>query len=260
MGDVNTRTGKLHYEHYGSPSEIGPTLLLHGVGMSSSSYADVVQGLAKGGEIIAIDSPGHGQSEQPPDDGEFPVERMVDAFADALDGLGLAKANIVGNSLGAMAAVEFAAVYPDRVRKLVLVGCPGWDGRFRAERVAQRRAGTMPRPDPNAPVTADSLKGTFTAPTDELAARVAEARRQSAPFSERGGNAVMAHDTLGRSFLVNAPVLLLCGERDIVVPDQYKFQRSMPQSRLVIIENAAHYPQVDAPPRFVRIVLDYLAE
>jgi pimeloyl-ACP methyl ester carboxylesterase len=260
MPDVPTRTGKVHYEKYGETSDIGPTVMLHGMGMASSSYVDVVPGLAERGEVYTIDTPGHGLSEVPADDGEFPVERIADAIVDALDAIGLDKVNVVGNSLGAMTAVEIGAAYPDRVRKLVLVGCPGWDGRFRSERIAARKAGTMPRPDPNAPVTAESLKPTFTAPTDELAERVALARQQSSPFSERGGGAVMSHDTLGRSFYVKAPVLLLCGERDIVVPDQFKFERSMPQSKLVLFDNAAHYPQVDNPPLFVDTVAKFLAE
>jgi pimeloyl-ACP methyl ester carboxylesterase len=59
---------------------------------------------------------------------------------------------------------------------------------------------------------------------------------------------------------VEAPTLLLCGERDIMVPDQPKFLRAIPESRIVILDNCAHYPQVDDPDRFARTVLDFLGE
>jgi pimeloyl-ACP methyl ester carboxylesterase len=183
---------------------------------------------------------------------------MADSLLDVLDGLGLDKVNLVGNSLGAMTAVEFAATYPDRIRKLVLVGCPGWDGRYRTERMRAR--GTAPQPQMSTTVSAADLAPTFTAPTDELARNVSLSRQQSERFNARGSNAVMGHDTLGRSFSVTAPTLLLCGERDIVVPDQPRFLRSIVGSKLVILKGAAHYPQVDVPDRFISTVLDFLQE
>jgi 2-hydroxy-6-oxonona-2,4-dienedioate hydrolase len=260
MSEVATRSGRIHYAAAGELGPIGPIVLLHGSGMALTSYDYVLPGLAAVTRVYAIDSPGHGESERPPGDDPFPVERFTDAMLDVLDGLGLSRVNLVGNSLGAMTAVDVAATYPDRVRKLVLVGCPGWDGRWRAERMEERRRNPIPRPSLDTPLTPADLAAEFTAPTEELAARVTLARRQSAAFAEQRSMAVMTHDTLGRSFEVQAPTLLLCGERDIVVPDQPKFLRAIPDSRLVILDNCAHYPQVDDPARFVRTVLDFLGD
>lgn len=258
MAEVSTRSGRIHYTVSGDQNGGTPVLLLHGMGMAHTSYADVIEGLAAEKKVIAVDSPGHGQSETPADDGAFPVSRFAEATLDVLNGLNLDKVDIVGNSLGAMTAVEFAAAYPDRVRNLVLVGCPGWDDQQRSERAEARKKNPMQRPDPNVNSTAADLTPMFTAPSQAVVDRVNEARRQSAEFIVRAGEAVITHDTIGRSPGVKAPTLLLCGERDIVIPEQPGFLKNIKGSTMVVFDNAGHYPQVDNPDRFVRTVLEFL--
>jgi 2-hydroxy-6-oxonona-2,4-dienedioate hydrolase len=253
MGDVTTSLGRLHYERTGTPGEIGPIVLLHGMGMSTTSYDDVRDRLAAETEVISFDFPGHGKSD--PAREELSCEQLADAIAEAADQLGLGAVNLIGNSLGAMTGVEFAATYPDRVRRLVLVGCPGWDGRWRMERLKVSREMWSSAADN--PATVESLAPMFTSPTPALVDRVNESRKQSRPSIAHAGMAVYTHDTLGRSFAVQAPTLLLVGERDIVVPDQPKFQRAIPNVSMVTFENAGHYPQVDHPERFAETVLEF---
>jgi pimeloyl-ACP methyl ester carboxylesterase len=68
---------------------------------------------------IALDLPGHGRSAGEP----LPsVEAIADWLREALDALGIREASLVGHSLGALATLECAARYPERARRLALLG------------------------------------------------------------------------------------------------------------------------------------------
>ena len=86
MGDVTTALGRLHFERTGAPSEIGPIVLLHGMGMSSTSYDDVREKLAAETEVISIDFPGHGQSEPATEDLTCEQARTLAAVVSFIQG------------------------------------------------------------------------------------------------------------------------------------------------------------------------------
>ncbi len=69
--------------------------------------------------VLAFDLPGHGRSGGDP----LPsVEALADWVKAALDAAGVAKAALVGHSMGSLIAIECAARYPDQVSKIVLIG------------------------------------------------------------------------------------------------------------------------------------------
>ena len=72
-----------------------------------------------GRNVLAVDLPGHGRSGG---DALPSVELLADWLPDVMDAAGAAEAALVGHSLGALAALECAARYPDRVRRLALLG------------------------------------------------------------------------------------------------------------------------------------------
>lgn len=81
-----------------------------------------------------VDRPGTGLSEPPPaiPDRTNVADYVVDFGLDALDGLGLDRATMVGSSFGGYATLRLAASHPTRVERLILVACPafvpGWTG------------------------------------------------------------------------------------------------------------------------------------
>jgi pimeloyl-ACP methyl ester carboxylesterase len=72
-----------------------------------------------GHSVLAVDLPGHGRSAGPALES---VEAMADWVPALLDAAGVAKAILVGHSMGSLVAVECAARHPDRVAKIALVG------------------------------------------------------------------------------------------------------------------------------------------
>ncbi len=103
----------------------GPSvLLLHGFGSSLYTWKDVIPVLAAEHDVLALDFPGFGWSDQPPDLSFDLYPRVVIAL---LDELGVARASLVGNSLGGAVAALVAAEHPGRVERLVLIDAAGFN-------------------------------------------------------------------------------------------------------------------------------------
>jgi 2-hydroxymuconate-semialdehyde hydrolase len=104
-----------------------PVLLIHGSGPGVTAWANwrlVIPALAKRRRVIAPDLLGFGYSERP-EDGQYHQKRWVEHAIGVLDALGIEQADIVGNSFGGGLALALAIRYPERVRRLVLMGSVG---------------------------------------------------------------------------------------------------------------------------------------
>ncbi len=97
------------------------TLFVHGAGMNHSVWTLQARYFAHHGvNAVAIDLPGHGQSEGPP---KPSIEAMGDwVVTAATSGLGAERVTLVGHSMGALVCLEAAAAHPDSVERLVLLG------------------------------------------------------------------------------------------------------------------------------------------
>jgi pimeloyl-ACP methyl ester carboxylesterase len=129
---VPTRFGETHVLS-GGPADAPPVVILHGA-LATSAHALVeLAPLLERFRVHAVDV--IGQSVKSAD-----ARPRVDNddyghwLADVLDGLGLARAHVVGISWGGFASIRLAAAHPDRIEKLALlvpagvVGSPAWDG------------------------------------------------------------------------------------------------------------------------------------
>lgn len=99
-------------------------VFIHGFGGQAMQWKHQLQKFSYASRVIAVDLRGHGQSDKPAD-----AYRMADIQADlliALDQLGVTeKMALVGHSFGGAIAAEFAATYPERVSRLVLIAASG---------------------------------------------------------------------------------------------------------------------------------------
>lgn len=106
----------------GRPFEPGPraVVFLHGAGMDHTVWALQARYFAHHGrQVLAVDLPGHGRSAGTP---LGSVEALAGWLIRLLDAGGLAKAALVGHSMGALVALETAGRARDRVRALALIG------------------------------------------------------------------------------------------------------------------------------------------
>jgi pimeloyl-ACP methyl ester carboxylesterase len=107
---------KIYYEEYGSGS---PLLLLHGGFGSIHDFQQVIPALAIHFRVIAIDSPGHGRSEQAD---SLSFDLMADYFSEMIDRLKLDSVFITGYSDGGISALLLATKRPNKVKRVIASG------------------------------------------------------------------------------------------------------------------------------------------
>src|SRR5216117_2656769 len=110
---------KLYYEIHGTGR---PLILLHGGLGAIEMFGPNLPALAKGRQVIAVDLQGHGRTADI--DRPLSVALMADDIAALIQRLGIARAGIMGYSLGGGVALQTAIRHPDVVRKLVVVSTP----------------------------------------------------------------------------------------------------------------------------------------
>lgn len=103
---------KIYYEEYGSGV---PLLLLHGGFGSIHDFQEVIPELADHFRVIAIDSPGHGRSEQAD---SLSFELMSSYCSELIDAFKLDSVYIIGYSDGGITALLLAEKRPDKIKKL----------------------------------------------------------------------------------------------------------------------------------------------
>jgi pimeloyl-ACP methyl ester carboxylesterase len=104
-------------------SEDEPQLLVHGLGGSSVTWVEVIEGLSEHGPVVAVDLPGFGRTPATDDD-PLTVQGYVDFVLAVADVLGWETFTVHGNSMGGLIGTLLAADHPARVERLVLVS-PG---------------------------------------------------------------------------------------------------------------------------------------
>jgi len=279
MKPVEVKTEALHgrsvtYAEAGS----GPVLLLiHGMGGTFANWQEVIEPLARTHTVIAPDLPGHGASA--PGHGDYSVGALASGLRDLLAALDHERATLVGHSLGGGIAMQFAYQFPEMVERLVLVSSGG----LGPEVSPILRAAALPGADLFIAATAGI--GQHVGPTIGRIlgaiglrpnADVAEVTRGYGSLADpirraaflatvravigTGGQRVDAKDRL---YLAEAvPVLIVWGARDPIIPAHHgeDAHDHIPGSRLEIVEDVGHLPQIEAPLRFVTTLESFLAE
>src|SRR5918995_3173839 len=122
MTDAAPQTGyapvnglEMYYEIHGTGQ---PLVVLHGAYMTIDYMGEVVPGLAKTRQVIAVELQAHGRTADV--DRPLSYEQMADDVAALLHHLGIEQADVFGFSMGGAAALQVAIRHPEVVRKLVL--------------------------------------------------------------------------------------------------------------------------------------------
>jgi len=123
-GYVDGRFGQMHYaiKAPDEPSGAVPLVCFHASPLSWRSYSEVLIEMGRDRWVVAIDSPGHGDSDKPPR--QPSIEDYGAAVGEVLDRLGISRCDALGNHTGSKVAVELALQRPGQVRRLVLISAP----------------------------------------------------------------------------------------------------------------------------------------
>src|SRR6266478_10064295 len=108
---------RIRYQSYGKGREA--LVLIHGWTCNLDNWREVIPDLSKRSRVIAIDLPGHGQSDKPQ------LAYTMDLFARAVDAVmqdaGVKRAVLVGHSMGTPVARQFYRKYPQKTLAIVIV-------------------------------------------------------------------------------------------------------------------------------------------
>ena len=127
---VQVHGQRLHVRDTG-PKDAPAILMIHGFGASLHTWEPWAQALSRTYRVVRFDLPGSGLSEPDPQ-GDYRDARTMDLLLALLDQRGIARAHVIGHSIGGRMAWTFAAQHPQRVERLVLLAPDGFAGPDRA--------------------------------------------------------------------------------------------------------------------------------
>jgi 2-hydroxy-6-oxonona-2,4-dienedioate hydrolase len=275
--DITLPSGThLRYYEAGDPSAT-PVVLLHGSGPGAtgwSNFSGNIGVIAQSGfRVLAPDMPGWGDSDAV---ATTDMDHDADLLA-FLDALGIEKAALVGNSMGAHTAVRFATLHPERVSHLVTMGASLGRGRTKnlfsaADGPSEglkviARAYRDPSPE-NMKALVEIMtfdKARFATP--ELT-RARSAAALARPEHLRNYVEGLAHGApipvrVDREKIpdIQAPALIIHGKDDRVLPYEISLwlTANIPDSRMVLLNRCGHWAMIEHADEFNRLVVDFLS-
>lgn len=252
-------SGQLVWHAWG---EGEPLVLLHGGSGSWTHWIRNIEALvASGRRLLLPDLPGFGDSAPAP--GGSDADAVGEALAPALRELAGGPCDVVGFSFGGLTAGLLAARQPELLRRLVIVGAPGM--RLRPQRLALTSWREQPDEAGRLAAHRSNLAALMLhapAAIDDLALQVHAAN--VVRDRNRGRNLAMT-DILARTLPTLAcPVDAIYGREDVLVRDQLDelattLARAPYFGELVLLPDAGHWVQYEAPQAFNRALLRLLA-
>ncbi|MFI5183277.1 MAG: alpha/beta fold hydrolase [Vicinamibacteria bacterium] len=251
----------------------GPAIVLvHGFGSSLYSWRDVIGPLSRSHDVVALDLPGFGQSGLPPD---LSADLYPPVVLGLMDHLGLARASLVGHSMGGAVATVIASRFPERVHRLVLLDAAGFDltpgeRPWLLRLVGSDAGGVLARLPRRRLLVTLGLRQVFFDRDHVTAERIDE---YLAPLERPGATEALrsllgpggfgAFSSFGEiAARVKAPTLIVWGREDAWIPlsDADRFQAALPSARKVVLEKCGHVPQEELPGAVTQLLEEFLTE
>jgi pimeloyl-ACP methyl ester carboxylesterase len=260
--DATVFSYKIHYIEAGRGA---PVILLHGMGGEGARWMPTIKDLASEFRVIAPDQIGWGNSDKPMiiyHSGVF-----AEFLARFMKEIGVPKAALVGQSMGAGVALQMAVHYAQLVDRMVLVN----GGGFRSANDPPSGGATdwHARQIANAGTLAESreylekMYYNHGLITDQLVEHNLILRLRSAYTAEsvqmanaRGLGGVTEDEVRA----ITTPTLLVWGVNDKLSPpfNADKLNAVIASSRKVLIDKAGHYPFIEHPEQFNQAVREFL--
>ncbi|HYM04281.1 MAG TPA: alpha/beta fold hydrolase [Stellaceae bacterium] len=244
--------------------EGGPVVCFtHSLASDGGMWAEQLPALlAAGFRVLRVDMRGHGGSD--PVAGDYTMAALADDTAAAIRTLGLAPVHYIGLSIGGMIGQAFALQHGALLNSLMLCDTlpatpPGaqdaWAPRIKAVRDAKSVA----------PLADGTMERWFTdAFKPRRAARWTQLRDTIACTSAEGylgcAAAILNFDFLPKLPTLKMPTLVVCGADDLGTPaaENRRIAELVPGARYHEIADARHFPNVERPEAFNRIMMEWL--
>ena len=250
------------------PANAPVLLLLHGFASSLETWEPWAQLLSSHYRVMRFDLPGCGLS--PPDrTGNYGDARSLSIIHELLDQMHIDRAVLVGNSMGGRIAWNFAAEFPARVGKLVLISPDGF---------ASPGFGYEKRPKIPALLKLMKYFLPKTLSRKNLASAYADSSRLTDADVDRYYDLLLAPGNRGALIErmqqiilknpvpilrhIHTPTLLMWGEKDRLIPyaNAADYLRELPDATLVSFPQLGHVPHEEAPAESLPPLERFLAQ
>jgi pimeloyl-ACP methyl ester carboxylesterase len=237
-GLVKTSFGHIHYRAAGHGK---PVVLLHMNQQSSAMYLELMEVLAPELRAVAIDYPSHGMSDH------ITTQPTIADYArcvlEVMDALGLSKASILGESGGAVIAIELAGAFAERVDRIVMVNCPWYpDTKTATRNHGALKSGARPSDASGFPTTrtiefvlANDPAHAPMHPTQSWMDRINRAQLEAGRERWQVLDALHQYDMPANLPRVQRPALQLTGEHFIYLKDHPEFVARVKNLRQIMI-------------------------
>ena len=257
---------RIHYLDWGNTGK-PPFLMLHGIARHAHSFDHIAPHFRDNYHVIAMDMRGHGDSDWSPG-GAYLVEDYVKDVEGLAEQLNLRGLVLLGNSTGGRVVQVYAGLHPERVARLVVEDV----GPERTNEIASGFARRVQQ-ESNGWASEDEL----IASLERNGGRVSDSlQRNYAHFGTKrreDGRIVWKRDpNLVKGFVptelwrfvrqITCPTLYVLGGASNIVPPatQEQLKKAVPSSRIIIMPGLGHYPHLEAPDEYLKIVQTFLDE
>lgn len=234
-----------------------PLLVLHGAG-GNPGWMPYHEALAEHFHVYAPSHPGFGASDRP--DWTDRLHDLAYIYRWFLDASDLGPLPVIGFSMGGWLAAEMAAMCPDLIRRMALVGAAGMkpsEGEITdIFLITPEEVGELRFYDKTQVPQYDELFGQEPAPEQQQTAvwdREMAALLTWKPYMYNPKMPFLMAQ-------VKTPTLVIWGREDAIVPVNCgeRYQQAIPGAKLRVIDHCGHSPQLEKPQAFLDTVLPFL--
>jgi len=236
---------RVHYQNYGQGKDA--LVFVHGWTCNLNFWKTNAPALAKQTRVIAIDLPGHGESDKPQ------TTYSMDLFARAVDAVlrdaGVERAVLVGHSMGTPVIRQFYRKYPEKTRALVFV-----DGSLRpfGDKATMERF-IEPLRGPNYEEAAGRFVDLMLQPVKDPARRaeIKTAMLSTPQHVSLGAMEGMLDPAIWQPDKIQVPVLAIMAKSPFSTPEHEQFVRSLaPDLDYQVWDGVSHFLMMDEPQKF----------
>ena len=241
--------GRTHYLDAGS----GPlVILMHSNGNSVYEYEDMLPLLSANHRVIAVDYPGHGDSDQLRH--HYSVGDYADFIIAFMDALHVSRASVLGSSIGGAVAIDLGVRYSERIEKLFVVESPirtpeQWTERWLA---TEKGYGTVVQ-------SIEQVRPRLRNLTDAVF------ERWNIDRSKAGSWAMMSvmwalreYDVLGNIPKIKTSTMAIYGAKSPHPHGLATFEKLLPEAQRAQMPDCGHFPMLDDPAELSRLVAAFI--
>jgi pimeloyl-ACP methyl ester carboxylesterase len=252
-----------------------PLLLIHGYGAGMWAWEKQIDVLSRSHRVYALDLIGHSFSDRPKI--PYTPETYIHFLKDFMDGVGIEKATLIGNSMGGGIAWGMAILHPERVDRLVLIDCVPPDVLQQVKNESFRALAAIK----DIPILGylviaargkHSINWVLLECVSDIKRITPEVVNRQYQLSKIKGTTWVLYSTLthakealklrDRLSTICQPTLFIWGEKDLIFPPDVgeALHRTVPGSKFLRVEGSGHIPMWETPDEVNQAILDFLQE